>query len=594
MKIVFALIAHTASTLVSDLIRTMTCTGHRIVVHCDAKMPAADYDRLVQQVGGSDAVRFAKRVKVGWGEWSVVEATLNCLDTIEQSGWEPDYVYLMSGMDYPIRESLQLEEFLDRNRGDEFIESVPSEQVRWVKSGPQRERYQYRWYFNWRDNPHLTEHMFGLQRRLGIKRSFVRNMSPHLGSQWWVLTWATLKEIMRLAREPDIIAFFRTTLIPDELFFQTLVRQVVPDHRIIGCPLTLYQFSDYGYPVVYHADHVDYLVRQRFFMARKLSSHDVGLRKLLHPYWVGDKKAPVFDDEDVGIRGSEYEDWRLAHREGAPNQPLVGAAGLRWAASPRRTSKPHFVLIGTSTAELRFLHRVLARDPDLTMHGQLFHQTDIEFADGLESFASYGTKDVQTRDVSTLDFLADVVRADLRRNTGLLLRWGQGGQIADTLMERSNVRVVLLGGDPIVSFSENALGPHPLLVQPFRPEEFKRLPPSAAANRFRLFLKDYHAYIKHMEQRFAAATAQKPKGWMVRLDAGRVGPDWLKRLESGIGIKLKIAPGEFEAERIAAAEDLELRRRLATELLIAGGVDPVVFEVLRQEVGNPGVALSLV
>ncbi len=594
LQIVFALLAHGDPQLVAQLARTMTETGHRIVVHYDAKIADHAFERLRAGLGDrADRVCFARRVRVGWGEWSVVQATLNCLDAIEAARWEPDYVYLMSGMDYPIRASGELEQFLLRNTGDEFIESVPSDSVKWVKSGPQRERYQYRWYFNWRDWPNLTQNMFSLQRRLGLRRRFVRDMTPYLGSQWWVLTWTSLKQIMKLAREPDIVAFFKTTLVPDELFFQTLIRGLVPDFRVIGCPLTLYQFTDYGYPVVYHADHLDYLTRQRFFMARKLSAHDMSLRRLLDPYWKGEKKALAFIDEDVGLRTTVYDDWRSAYREGPPAQPLVGGVGLRWKAAARRTSRPYVVVLGTSTTELRFVHRLLCGHPDLLVHGQLYHPTEIEFAGHPETFASYDSPDVQIRDVSGFDFLMDVVRAEDRRTTCFMLRWEQGGSLVDTLMGRPNARIVILNGDPLVSFGENLTGPHPRIDDAFDPEAILQVSPAAAANRFRIFLKDFQHYVSEMDKRFSNAASARPKGWIGRFDPTRIGPEWLNRLEHCIGTKTGTTPEAFEAACAAAAEDYKRRRHGAMNLLVQGGVDPVVFDVLRQGGGDPLMAQAL-
>ena len=594
MQIVFVLLAHNAPALVARVARTMTATGHRMVIHYDAKVPAAEDAALRADLADlGDRVRFARRVTVGWGEWSVVQATLNAVEAIAEAGWEPDYVYLMSAMDYPIRDAAHLEAFLDRNRGDEFIESVPSDTVKWVKSGPQRERYQYRWYFNWREKPHLTDRAFRLQRWLGLKRRFVRDMVPHLGSQWWVLTWPTLKAVMEIARQPDVLDFFRTTLVPDELFFQTLVRQVVPDHRIINCPLTLYQFTDYGYPVVYHADHLDYLTRQRFFMARKLSSHDMGLRDLLDPYWRGEKQARSFIDEDVGLRSSEYDDWRLAHRDGPPNQPLAGTDGQGWSRAPRRVSRPCFAVLGTSTAELGFAHRVLSRAVGVRLHGQLFHPAGIEFAGGAPSFASYGEADVEMRNMSGVDFLTDVVRAEPERMSGFLLRAEQGGLVADALAERPDIRLAQIGGDPLVAFSEVLAGPHPALGHAFDPALLAEVPPDAAANRFRVFLKHFQQQGHAAERRFKAASEARPKGWAQKFDPRRIGPDWLSRLETCLGLRIDISPEALEAERGAALEDYRARRRGVTDLLVRGGIDPVVFDVLGQGGGDVAHALAL-
>ncbi len=69
MQIVFAPLAHAASALVARVVRTMTATGRRIVVHDDAEVPEAEFDAL--RAGPSefgDRLRFARRVALGWGE----------------------------------------------------------------------------------------------------------------------------------------------------------------------------------------------------------------------------------------------------------------------------------------------------------------------------------------------------------------------------------------------------------------------------------------------------------------------------------------------------------------------------------------------
>ena len=58
--------------------------------------------------------------------------------------------------------------------------------------------------------------------------------------------------------------FFRTTWIPDETFFQTLVRHLVPETRFATRTLTFLMFSDYGMPVTFYNDHYDLLLSPGF------------------------------------------------------------------------------------------------------------------------------------------------------------------------------------------------------------------------------------------------------------------------------------------------------------------------------------------
>ena len=82
---------------------------------------------------------------------------------------------------------------------------------------------------------------------------------------------------------------------------------LAPEAPITNCSLTLYQFSDYGYPPVYYADHVDDLVRRPFFMARKISPHDKTIWTAWTPIGLAKRRRRCFYDRSVGIVGPEYE-----------------------------------------------------------------------------------------------------------------------------------------------------------------------------------------------------------------------------------------------------------------------------------------------
>ncbi|MEM6373070.1 MAG: DUF5928 domain-containing protein, partial [Pseudomonadota bacterium] len=78
-----------------------------------------------------------------------------------------------------------------------------------------------------------------------------------------------------------VMRFFRTTWIPDETFFQTIVRHVVPENEIRCRTLTFLLFSDYGMPVTFYNDHYDLLLGQDFLFARKISPEALDLKRRL-------------------------------------------------------------------------------------------------------------------------------------------------------------------------------------------------------------------------------------------------------------------------------------------------------------------------
>ncbi len=79
----------------------------------------------------------------------------------------------------------------------------------------------------------------------------------------------------------DVMRFFRTTWIPDETFFQTLVRHLIPADEINTRTLTFLMFTDYGMPLVFYNDHYDMLLNQDYLFARKISPEAVELKERL-------------------------------------------------------------------------------------------------------------------------------------------------------------------------------------------------------------------------------------------------------------------------------------------------------------------------
>jgi hypothetical protein len=56
---------------------------------------------------------------------------------------------------------------------------------------------------------------------LTLRRSLPAGLEPHDGSAHWCLSRACLEYVV--ARDPEIIRFFRRSAVPDEAFFQTIL-----------------------------------------------------------------------------------------------------------------------------------------------------------------------------------------------------------------------------------------------------------------------------------------------------------------------------------------------------------------------------------
>ena len=280
-KIAFILLCHKDPDAIIKQAQSLTAVGDYISIHFDASAGADDFARIKAALGDNPNVAFARRIKCGWGEWSLVRATLNAVETAVDRFPRATHFYMLSGDCMAIKSAEYAHEFLDR-RDCDYIESFDYFQSNWIKTGWKAERLIYRHWFNERTQKRRFYAMFELQKRLGLTRDIPEDLEVMIGSQWWCLRRRTVEWIIEFARtRRDVMRFFATTWIPDETFFQTLVRHLVPEHEIESRTLTFLLFTDYGMPVVFHNDHYDLLLSQDYLFARKISPLASDLRRRL-------------------------------------------------------------------------------------------------------------------------------------------------------------------------------------------------------------------------------------------------------------------------------------------------------------------------
>jgi hypothetical protein len=281
-KIAFILLCHKdPDAIISQALR-LTAAGDYMSIHFDARAKTEHFDLTRNALEDNPNVTFArKRTKCGWGEWSLVKATLLALEAAESEFPRATHFYMLSGDCMPIKSAEYAHEFLDDD-GTDFIESFDFFESDWIKTGMKEERLIYRHLFNERNHKKIFYAAFDLQKRLGLKREIPSDMQIMIGSQWWCLRRQTIEAILEFcSARPDVVRFFRTTWIPDETFFQTLVRHLIPDSEIQSRALTFLMFSDYGIPVTLFNDHYDLLLSQDFLFARKISPEATELKRRL-------------------------------------------------------------------------------------------------------------------------------------------------------------------------------------------------------------------------------------------------------------------------------------------------------------------------
>lgn len=297
-EIAFILLCHKDPDAVIEQALQLTAAGDGIAIHFDANAPAADFERIRVALADNPRITFARRrIRCGWGEWSLVEATLLAVRAALDAFPRATHFYMVSGDCMAIKSADYAREFLDAEDVD-YIESFDFFESDWIKTGLREDRLIYRHWLNERRHKRLFYLSLDLQRRLGLKRAIPADIQVQIGSQWWCLRRRTIEAVVEFTgQRRDVMRFFRTTWIPDETFFQTLVRHLVPDREIRTRTLTFLMFTDYGMPATFYNDHYDLLLSQGYLFARKISPEAHELKARLGALWASGRREFRISDE---------------------------------------------------------------------------------------------------------------------------------------------------------------------------------------------------------------------------------------------------------------------------------------------------------
>lgn len=279
MSIGIALLVHQDFDRVVELVQTLQKAGCKTAIHVDAKAEPAEYEAFFEAVRRFDNVVFAPRHHCEWGRFSLVEAQLATAELLLENFADVSHVVMLSGSCLPNRPLSELGVFLNHHKDTDFIESVIVGGVNWTKGGLEAERFSQHFPVSFVKHRRVFDLFVAIQRKFGIKRKLPEGLTPHIGSQWWTLTRATMLKIINDPRRPEYDRFFAKSWIPDESYFQTLAR--AHSQRIKSRSLTYSRFDFRGKPMMFYDDHASYIVHLDSYFVRKVWPGADGLYQTL-------------------------------------------------------------------------------------------------------------------------------------------------------------------------------------------------------------------------------------------------------------------------------------------------------------------------
>jgi len=271
MSVGILMLVHTAFGRAEQVARHWTKYGCPVVIHVDSSVKPKLYKKFVKALDDVPDVRFCKRHKCEWGDWGLVAASQSAGETMLAEFPDVRHIYLSSGSCLPLRPVQELKDYLKARPRTDFIESATTADVPWTVGGLDAERFTLHFPFSWKKHRFLFDKWVDIQRFLRVKRKIPNGVVPHMGSQWWCLTRQTLSAILQDPDRETFDRYFKRVWIPDESYFQTLVR--LYSSNIESRSLTLSKFDFQGKPHIFYDDHLQLLRRSDCFVARKIWPH---------------------------------------------------------------------------------------------------------------------------------------------------------------------------------------------------------------------------------------------------------------------------------------------------------------------------------
>jgi hypothetical protein len=439
MSLGVIMLCHDALDRAAQVARHLAVQGCPVVVHLDARVRAEAAGRLRRALADLPDIRFCKRRTCEWGTWGLVAATQAAAEMLLRDFPAVRHVCLASGSCLPLRPAADLRQYLDARPGTDFIESVTTEDVGWTVGGLDIERFTLRFPFSWRRQRRLFDRYVALQRRLGWRRRIPQGVVPHLGSQWWCLTRATLHAILTDPRRPEFDAYFRRVWIPDESYFQSLVRR--HSGRIESRSLTLATFDFQGKPHVFYDDHLPLLRRSGCFLARKIWPR-------------ADRLYDAFLSPAVAAASAAEPDPGEIDRlfAGAMHRRTKGRAGLcMQSRHPQdgwengKTAGLYSVFEGLADVFEDFPGWI-GRTTGARIHGHLFAPARVEFAGGEAFFRGALSDSAALRDYNPRCFLTSLIWNTRGERQAFLFGPGDRQDIGWFLATDPNAQIALVTG----------------------------------------------------------------------------------------------------------------------------------------------------
>ena len=241
----YLILAHKNPLQLSRMIERLDDGASKFFIHLDAKTPIEPFTACLEGAH----IRFIEpRERCVWGDFSIVRATIHLMEAASK---EQGIFILMSGQDYPIQSQGYINDFLESNKGFDFIEIEPLEE-KW-KPKMVKDKLEHYHILHSEERGHsncyapfrhcsvfqklrtLTHLLKGRlsQKNFRLLCSLPKRVAPferqYAGSQFWAFSERTFYAMLNYIREHKaaLEEYYKYTSSPDEIYFHSVLMDLV-------------------------------------------------------------------------------------------------------------------------------------------------------------------------------------------------------------------------------------------------------------------------------------------------------------------------------------------------------------------------------
>ena len=258
MKIAILIACHKQPELINQLINKFDSNLYNFYIHVDKKSNIRS--EIIKQKNVT-ILSQRESIDVKWGHISQVKATYLLIQKAAKKDYE--YLWFMSGQDFPIKSQHEITHFFHDNLGTSFID---------IQEG---------YFSELRNSVHYPSYLISnkLLPRL-IRKGYSKicisfkltkkfDYKLYHGSSWFCLHKSIFKTIQNDNSFDNFISAFNNALCPDETVFQTYIKDKKLDHQ---CEknLTYIDWSERkANPKTLTLEDLDKLIQSEKLIARK-------------------------------------------------------------------------------------------------------------------------------------------------------------------------------------------------------------------------------------------------------------------------------------------------------------------------------------